>query len=129
VSPKQTVNGGIVTYTITLENQSETTIEDIHITDTLPAGFGFREMLPLGPTPVLTFPQVVWDLADIGPGENKELAFQVLVEPDVTSGVYRNTVEGHSPASLIVGVRAIAPVEVEGTRLVFLPLLLRNYGQ
>jgi uncharacterized repeat protein (TIGR01451 family) len=129
VSPAQAVNGGIVTYTITLENQSDETIEDIHITDTLPAGFGFREMLPLGPTPVLTSPQVVWDLANVGPGENKMLAFQVLVGPDVASGVYRNTVEGHSPASLIVGVRAIAPVEVEGTQAVFLPLVLRNYGQ
>jgi uncharacterized repeat protein (TIGR01451 family) len=129
VSPGQTVNGGIVTYTITLDNQSGTTIEDIHITDTLPTGFGFWKMLPLGPTPVLTFPQVVWDLANIGPGESKELAFEVLVGPDVTLGVYRNTVEGHSPASLIVGVRAIAPVEVEGTQSVFLPLLLRNYGQ
>jgi uncharacterized repeat protein (TIGR01451 family) len=129
VSPAQTANGGVVTYTITLENQSGTTIEDVYITDTLPIGFGFWEMLPPGPTPVLTSPQVVWDLADLGPGESKELAFQALVGPDVASGVYRNSVRGHSSASLIVGVSAIAPVKVDGTQVVFLPLLLRNYGQ
>ena len=60
VLPTQTMNGGGVVYAITLLNQRLDDLEDIRITDTLPAGFVYGHMQS-GPEPVQTSP-LVWDI-------------------------------------------------------------------
>jgi len=126
VFPTQAVNGGIVTYTITLDNQSGDVLESVRITDTLPDGFAFHGTPGISTTLVLTSPQVVWDLERIGPEDSPELILEAQVGPNVAPGTYFNSVEGYSPSGMILGARETAPVSVEGTLSVFLPLVLRN---
>jgi uncharacterized repeat protein (TIGR01451 family) len=133
VYPTQTVNGKSVVYTITLGNSSNIHLEDVRITDTLPAGFSFGGMLHHDdPLPRRTSPVVVWDLGRVDRDSTEELVFRALIHL-VTGTVtftdtYFNKVEGYSPSALIPGREKGAPVQVAWGEMptVYLPVVLRN---
>jgi uncharacterized repeat protein (TIGR01451 family) len=132
VSSNQVENGETVVYTITLENQSGLALNSVHITDTLPTGFTYTRMLYFGVEPTVNPPQLVWDLTgkQIEDGEDYNLIFEALVGTDVLPGTYLNQVAGRSSPDLIPATGGMAPVEVQDdTQCVFLPLVLRSYGQ
>ena len=126
VRPTQTVNGGMVVYTVTLNNQSDQTLTDIIITDTLPSGFSHRHTL-FGPVPVRRSPVVVWELDELKKSSSQNFVFRAQVGYQVISGTYSNRVEGYSPSALIPTVDETAPVEVEWRDwpLVYLPAVLK----
>jgi uncharacterized repeat protein (TIGR01451 family) len=128
VFPTQTMNGSLVTYTVTLSNSANGPL-DVRITDTLPVGFSYVQMLS-GPEPIQE-PPIVWELDPLDPGE-QELVFQARVGVGVITGTYSNTVNGYSSLARVPGIE-MAPVEVtvrsDGMLAVFLPLVLRDYAQ
>ena len=127
VSPTQTKSGWSVVYTVKLNNQSQGTLADVRITDTLPTGFSYRRNIE-GPVPVQRSPVVVWEVEELSDGESQGFVFEVEVGSEVITGTYSNKVEATSPSALIPDVEEGAPVEVMRVELdyVYLPLLLRN---
>jgi uncharacterized repeat protein (TIGR01451 family) len=113
VSPTRTVNGGLVTYTVTLNNASSYDFEDVRITDTLPAGFLYVGMLGGGPEPITTTPQVVWEMDELRRTLSQDFVFQARVGYGMESGTYSNTVEGYSPSIIIPRLEEVAPVTVD----------------
>jgi uncharacterized repeat protein (TIGR01451 family) len=130
VYPTHTLSGVTVVYTITLNNQTQSTLENVVITDTLPAGFSYQRKLGDTPVPRQTSPVLSWDVGNLGKGKSKELVFEVLVGLRVVTDTYYNKVEGYSPSALIPTADETAPLEVIGQDLefVFLPVVLRNYA-
>jgi uncharacterized repeat protein (TIGR01451 family) len=130
VFPTQTVSGRTVVYTVTLRNGGTRALEDVRITDTLPAGFSYRRTLD-GPLPVQRSPVLAWELNQLGQGKSEDFVFQVQVGLDVVTGTYFNKIEGYSPSALVPGVGETAPLEVEGVDVsrVYLPLVLRACAQ
>jgi uncharacterized repeat protein (TIGR01451 family) len=112
VSPAQTMSGDVVTYTVTLDNRWPQALDDVRITDTLPAGFSYHHKVS-GPDPVQESPAVVWDLGQLAEGGGQELVFQAQVGYGVVTGTYSNTVEAASSSAMIPDVGQMAPVDVE----------------
>lgn len=127
VVPTTTVAGGMVVYTITLNNQSTNDLLDILITDTLPMGFSYRRMLE-GPTPIRISPQVVWELGRLNRGQVQRFIFEALVGVGVISGTYYNNVNGYSPSAVIPGTDETAPVYVRAIDAwrVYMPMIFRG---
>jgi len=102
----------------------------VRITDTLPAGFLYRQTVG-GPTPVRISPVVVWELDQLEERTSQDFVFRAQVGFDVITGTYYNKLEGYSPSALIAGVADAAPVETEwrDMALMYLPTMLRGYGQ
>jgi uncharacterized repeat protein (TIGR01451 family) len=125
--PTQTTTGGIVVYTITVYNGLNSALEDVRITDTLPAGFTYQRKLGDTPSPVSLSP-LVWELPSIKKASAQALVFEVKVGLNAISGTHYNNVEGHSPSALIPSVEDGAPVHVTAgeTWSVYLPLVLKN---
>jgi uncharacterized repeat protein (TIGR01451 family) len=113
VSPTVTVNGRIVVYTITLDNWSDTTLENLQIVDTLPVSFTFLSMLA-GPNPTEKSP-VVWQPGSLAVGGRQELAFHAYVGCDVETGTYSNSVEGASSTAVVPDLGETAPLIVESS--------------
>lgn len=112
VSPAQTVNGGLVTYTITLNNASSYDFEDVRITDTLPAGFLYVGMLYGSSTPITTSPQLAWELSKLRRTQSRDFVFLARAGYEVESGTYSSTIEGYSPSVIIPRTEEAAPVTV-----------------
>lgn len=91
VAPATVVAGNDVTYTLTLYNSVEQAWTNIRITDTLPAGFTFAQMLG-GPVPVVNGGQLVWSPPDVAAGGTLTLVFRATVNRDVPPGIHHNTV-------------------------------------
>lgn len=123
--------GSLVPYTITLVNLSQTVYTNLVITDTLPVGLVFYGMRPGYPAPVtlqLDRRQPVWNVAQLNAncgvgGCQLKLAFNVLVSPWLSPGVYWNTILGYSPSGSVPGPIATAPLTVTTGTLNFLPLM------
>jgi uncharacterized repeat protein (TIGR01451 family) len=112
-SPTRTVNGGLVTYTITLNNDSSEDFYDVRITDTMPAEFYYVRMLAGGSTPITTSPQVAWELDRLRRSLSHQFVFQARAGYEIGSGTYSSTVEGHSPSIIVPRVEDVAPVTVD----------------
>jgi len=133
VSTHEALRGDIIVYTITLHNQSGIDLQDVCLTDTLPADFSFVGMLHFGSIPVITTPHVIWDEHGIGQlkdGASRQLAFEVQIAPSAALGTHYNAVQGSSTPDYVPAVEDAAPVEVKASislpESVFLPLILRN---
>jgi uncharacterized repeat protein (TIGR01451 family) len=127
VYPTETMTGGIVVYTVTVYNGLNSALEDVRITDTLPAGFRYRRKL--GDTPPLaSLSPLVWELSQIAKTTKQELVFEVEVGFDTVSGTHYNDVAGYSPSALIPAVEDGAPVHVTATETwsVYLPYILKS---
>lgn len=125
--PTQTTTGGTVVYTITVYNGLSSALEDVRITDTLPAGFTYQRKLGDTPSPVSLSP-LVWELPSVKKTSSQALVFEVKIGLYAISGTHYNEMEGHSPSALIPSVEEGAPVHVTAAEMwsVYLPLVLKN---
>ena len=116
VSPKTVVAGDRVIYTITLYNQSGSTLSGIRITDTLPAGFTYDGMVsPAAPVPDTVAP-LVWGsrLTSLNNATRLELAFYARISATLLSGTYYNRVVASALNISIPATDDTAPVKVRG---------------
>ncbi|MFZ6031395.1 MAG: hypothetical protein ACOYYS_27100 [Chloroflexota bacterium] len=131
--------GSIIPYTVTLINLSEVAYTQIRITDTLPTGFTYVDMIK-GPVPASLGPngtQPVWTglnlPANCGPNGCKvEIVFRVRIGIGVPTGTYYNLVSAQSNSGSIPNLGETAPVFVTdqplpppGSERVYLPILIR----
>ncbi len=114
VFPETQIAGGTVVYTITLVNVSSQVLAGVRLTDTLPSGFTFEQMVS-GLAPDSISPVVIWSLGDVQMGEanKKVLVFRVRIGSGQLSGTYYNRVEATSNIN-IEPTGDIAPVRVFG---------------
>ena len=114
VFPETQIAGGTVVYTITLVNVSSQVLSGVRLTDTLPSGFTFEQMLS-GQAPDSISPVVVWSLGSVQIGEanKKVLVFRARIADSQLSGIYSNRVEATSNVN-IEPTGDIAPVRVFG---------------
>ncbi len=120
VNPTTVMTGETVVYTITLYNGSETAIQNIRITDTLPAGFTYDGMVS-GLPPAQTNPLVWLPPNPLNKGDSIVLAVRARVGEQVATGTYYNRVSGYAEKSvspydpvLIPDTGDTAPVYVRG---------------
>ena len=119
--------GQTVVYTLTVDNRSDTDIIGIIITDTLPSGFSYQEMVS-GQGPAAIVPNLVWMAAGLESGEKIEYVFRVLIDGQIPSDVYCNQASAiayeeaspHPPVT-IPDTDLTACIEVQG-----LPTVTRN---
>jgi hypothetical protein len=80
------------------------------VTDTLPGGFTFAEMID-GPAPLATTPQVVWALT-VPANTTQVISFRALVGSNTPDGTYYNQLDGSSTQIVFPGTGPTAPVLV-----------------
>ena len=110
VSPQVVPAGRSVTYTLTLNNPDPSDSVTARVTDTLPSGFTFVEMIN-GPAPLATAPQVVWSL-DVPANSTQIMSFRALVDSATPDGTYYNQLNGSSTQIVFPGTGPAAPVLV-----------------
>jgi uncharacterized repeat protein (TIGR01451 family) len=109
-SPSAVTAGRSVTYTLTLQNPDPSDSVTALVTDTLPSGFTFAEMIS-GPLPLATAPQVVWSV-DVPANSTQIISFRALVNVNTPDGTYYNQLDGSSPQIVFPGTGPTAPVVV-----------------
>jgi uncharacterized repeat protein (TIGR01451 family) len=114
--------GTIVTYTVTIQNEGDTTGKLLTVYDTLPTGFTYQDMAagsdvqadPSGTTGTIT-----WSFLtplSMPPGSQKQLIY--LVSPSPTEGQYTNYASVTAQAASVQTEPASATITVEpGTLL------------
>ncbi len=124
--------GMYIPYTITVINQSSTNLVNVVITDTLPAGFIYNDVLGSTPLPAALGPneaQPVWTVEQLKAGQSLVLAFNAFILPGVVPGTYYNTVAGDSDTGVLPGPIFAAPIEVTPNSLVqllYMPVLFKK---
>ncbi len=90
VEPTAIVGGQSAVYSIVLYNGTETALRDIVITDTLPYGLAYTEMV-LGSTPVITGNQLIWRIPTVlDTNKTLRLQFRVNTTSETPTGIYYN---------------------------------------
>ena len=115
VSPGPVANGDSVVYTITVVNLSGAGIDNVVVTDTLPAGFSYEAWVS-GIQPTTTSP-LVWNVGTVLNGDNNKVVFSFRAHISVSepTGIYYNRVNATSPSINIPQTDDIAPVQVNST--------------
>ncbi len=125
VDPKSQMPGEEVTYTVQIENDGDITIPmPIVITDLLPSGFEFSQMLA-GPVsdPIIDGNMLGWhDVPTLTPNgtpsDTVQFSYRVVVD-GVVGGRYYNTVYGYSPETSFcsddVSVKILSPIGINKT--------------
>lgn len=115
VSPGPVANGDSVVYTVTVVNLSGATIDNVVVTDTLPAGFSYEATMS-GLPPTSTHP-LVWTPGTMQNGDSNKvvLSFRARVSISEPGGIYYNRVNASSPSINIPDTGDIAPVQVNST--------------
>lgn len=109
--------GGVVTYTITIENLSESnTFDTLRLEDIIPPGFKFMKgrvlldgapmMDPSGNRPL------VFDLGAFHARQKKTIRYQLVVGSGVAQGAYENTAYARYPQGEVISNRAVETVKV-----------------
>lgn len=119
-SVSETVPGGLISYTISLVNQSELNYANIRLTDTLPSGFTYESMDFGTPPDSGTITEPVWSGLSVSGNcspTNQDpcmllLTLNVRVASSVPPGVYLNGLMARSPSGSIPGPLNAAPVTV-----------------
>ncbi len=87
--------GDVVTYTVTIENRSTTSVASVYLEDNIPPGFKFVEgrvildNVPIG-NPIGNRP-VKFNIGTVAAGATKVLKYQLVIGAGVTVGSYENT--------------------------------------
>ena len=114
-SPSAVLPGGVVTFTITLTNNTAAPITQVRIEDTLPSGFQFVSVLPGTPAPASTVPPV-WIEQDIPANGVRVFAFTAAASN--TPGNYTNAVKAYSVSDPLICIpRTTAPIAVKPARV------------
>ena len=95
VNKKEVVVGDIVTYTVTIKNETASDVTDVYLEDITPAGFKYiedRAILdnqdisnPTGNRPIL------FNIGAVSSGQTRVLKYQLVVGSGVTTGNYKNS--------------------------------------
>jgi len=95
VNKKEVVIGDILTYTVTIRNQTASDVTNVYLEDMIPAGFKYindRAILddieiadPTGNRPVL------FNIGTVSSGQTRVLKYQLVVGSGVTTGNYENS--------------------------------------
>ena len=124
VYPSQVEPGGTVVYTITLNNSGSGIATGVSVTDDLPSGATYAQMVSGGPDPSLSSPDLVW--ASLTVTDSRSLAFMVSMTrtegtyPNVVTAAYGSEIRTTGPTAGVQVVETLIPV--------FLPLLLKAGG-
>jgi uncharacterized repeat protein (TIGR01451 family) len=110
VSPLEVQAGSLVTYTISLYNDTGES-QTLRLTDTLPAGLTYFGVMGATPAPVLTSP-VVWQGLSLGVDQDLTLVFQARVDPLADSGAYYNRLDTRTAEFVLPPAADLAPVQV-----------------
>jgi uncharacterized repeat protein (TIGR01451 family) len=126
-STEQAEAGQTVVYTLTVDNRSDMDIIGLRITDTLPTGFSYVEMVS-GQGPAATTPKLLWMASGLESGKKIEYVFRVLIDGQIPSDVYCNQASASAyeeaspnPPVTIPDTDMTACIEVRG-----LPTVTRN---
>ncbi|RMF30432.1 MAG: DUF11 domain-containing protein, partial [Chloroflexi bacterium] len=117
VAPSSQYPGGEVVYTITLQNNGDTPISGIVITDEMPFFFRFASMAssppPGTPTVHPTNTYIIWwdDVPTVPANGSIEFSFRAIADGDLL-GKYGNDVYGYSSETYICDIRNKAQVKI-----------------
>jgi uncharacterized repeat protein (TIGR01451 family) len=123
VAPAAAKVGGIVLYTVRIENNGRGALKDVVVRDTLPAGVGYvkgtavmngkRLPDPTGGTTLL------WQIGDLGGGETITLKYQGMIKPNIARGRSTNTVTvtGTDPSGRTLTARDSADIGISSEAL------------
>jgi len=107
--------GRVVTYTVTIKNESDTTGILKTVYDTLPSGFTFSAMATgseITSSPSGSTGKITWSGSwNMGPGSQKKLIYRVT--PSQKEGPYTNAVNVTAQQALVPPQPAVATVTVE----------------
>jgi len=108
--------GGIVTYTVEMENISSLTLRNVILSDTIPAGFKYLKNRALIDGIPLIDPEgnrpLLFSVGDFDPGTKKTLRYQLVVGSGVTTGDYKNTALARYPTGQRLSNIATETVEI-----------------
>ncbi|MEZ4644762.1 MAG: PKD domain-containing protein [Chloroflexota bacterium] len=116
--PATAVSGALITYTLTLTNDSATPAANVVITDRLPIGASYVS----GGT--LVGDEVQWQVSNLGGGTTVSVQFTVTATETITNSAYGAVAAGGYAAQ---GSQAVVTVieAINEMRYVYLPLLQR----
>lgn len=110
--PAAVLPGDVVTFTITLSNNTGAPISQVRVTDTLPTGFVFGGMLSGAPPQVVAPPNVFWYDQVIPANSTLPLVFTVTAP--ITVNNYTNLVKAASTSDGLICIpRVTAPIAVK----------------
>lgn len=93
-TPREVVTDSLVTYALNLYNGADYKLSHIVITDVLPSGIEFREMVAGQPPGIVpdSDPQILrWNISsDLNSGDSLQLVFRAYVKPDLYTAKYYN---------------------------------------
>jgi uncharacterized repeat protein (TIGR01451 family) len=129
VAPNQVFSGYPVTYTLWLTNVGNTLITNIGLTDTLPAGFVFAEMVQ-GPAPVITTPMITWAPISLTPYTDYKIQFRAIAYgfPSIRWTDYCNIVSGYSPDTFIPTHNGAVVANTPGCVWILNPFTLNKFA-
>ncbi|MFP4394427.1 MAG: hypothetical protein ACLFTI_04105 [Anaerolineales bacterium] len=94
-TPREVFTDSLVTYELNLYNGADYKLSNIVITDVLPSGFEFREMVAGQPPGIVpdSDPQILrWNISsDLNSGASLQLVFKAYVDADFYTAKYYNT--------------------------------------
>ncbi len=114
VDPTTVFAGQDVVYTITLINISGQTINNVRVTDTLPSGFVFEQVIGGNGGVPISIDPLVWSLGSVANSQQKVMVFRVGIPLNQPSGTYYNQVAARADNLSIAPTGNIAPVVVSG---------------
>lgn len=80
------LQGGTITYTLTIVNEGLLPASDVTLTDELPPGVTFDQQVS-GPAPTVNGSQIDWQLADLPVAGSHEVAFRALIDEAVLGAI------------------------------------------
>lgn len=122
-SPTELMVGGTVIYTLTFENKGTGVGTLDTITDTLPAGFEFLDMVS-GNEPANESGPIIWKDLTVPVNESRQLVYRVHAG---SFGLKENRVEAVTAGGVTVGPESV-PVQVNAFRT-YLPMVSREEQQ
>lgn len=127
VYPTESYYAGTVVYTMTLLNRSTQAVNNVTITDTVPADFHYGGMIA-GPNPTIVAGRVlIWSGQNVGVNGRIEYVYRASLFP-ASPGIYWNNVIGSSPTVEIPDPGDTAPLLVLSGFRQYLPLYSRNFS-
>lgn len=112
---KEVSVGGIVTYTVTLQNVASIPVTNISLEDHIPAGFKYVSGRAILDGTSIADPtgtrDLLFSVGSIAAGETRTLKYQLVVGTGVSFGTYTNTIYAKA-SSVIVSNQASAKVKI-----------------
>jgi len=121
-STSSVIAGRVANYIIILRNAGNITATNVFVRDILPTGFTYSATLSISetnatrtatnnPTTGTTTPR--WDTWTIAPQGKVQIELQTQVSPNITTGIYSNTIERGSNEANYNALPGLAPIKVD----------------